>query len=619
MKKRIVSMCLVLVLLTSFLVLPAQAVTATQSEMLQVLAVLGVLGGDASGNLNLSNQVTRAEFSKMAVTASSFQDLGEETSGISPFSDVPYTHWAAGYITTARDAGWLTGYLDGTFRPNGTVTLAEAVTVVLKMLGYTDSDFTGTWPSGQMTLYRSLQLNTNISADANTPLTRLECAWLIYNCLGATTKSGSAYGPTMGCPLDATGKPDYLSLINEKLEGPYIVSEGSWESAIGFTPTTVYRNDVVSTASAIGQYDVLYACETISTVYAYSTRHTGTLDQITPNRSAPTAVVLSGVTYTLGTASASYAVSNLGTFQVGDTVTLLMGRDGTVAGIVSAEAMNQVLYGVVTGTGTDIYTNAQGGSYSSDYVDVLAVDGTQYRYATTKDLDTGDLVRITTSGGTITVEACSQNTTYAGTVNTSGTKLGNFSLSPDVEILDVYKTSGKTIPVQRLAGATLSSGDILYAATDAQGAITQLILDDYTGDVYAYGLILSADVVNQGVTAYSSYEFLIDGQKAQYVNPSKAFTNKTGPVQIGYEGTELVKLQPLSKVTATGLTQTALTAGGTTYTLSGNVQVYYKQNNAYQLSSLQAIDDLSQYTVTGYYDKTDREGGRIRILIAEAK
>ena len=103
------------------------------------------------------------------------------------------------------------------------------------------------------------------------------------------------------------------------------------------------------------------------------------------------------------------------------------------------------------------------------------------------------------------------------------------------------------------------------------------------------------------------------------MNPSKAFTNKTGPVQIGYEGTELVKLQPLSKVTATGLTQTALTAGGTTYTLSGNVQVYYKQNNAYQLSSLQAIDDLSQYTVTGYYDKTDREGGRIRILIAEAK
>ncbi len=258
MKKRIASLLLAAALCCGLFALPAQAVAATQSEMLQVLAVLGVMNGDKQGNLNLTSPVTRAEFAKMAVTASSFKDLGTETTGVSPFSDVPHSHWAAGYITTARNAGWLSGYLDGTFRPSGQVTLAEALTVVLKMLGYTDADFTGTWPSGQMTLYRSLQLDANISASAATPLTRLECAWLLYNALGATTKAGAQYGPSMGCPLDAGGKPDYLALINSKLQGPYVVTDGSWSSAIGFTPKTVYRNDAASSSSQIERYDVLY-------------------------------------------------------------------------------------------------------------------------------------------------------------------------------------------------------------------------------------------------------------------------------------------------------------------------------------------------------------------------
>ncbi len=540
MKKRIASLLLAAALCCGLFALPAQAVAATQSEMLQVLAVLGVMNGDKQGNLNLTSPVTRAEFAKMAVTASSFKDLGTETTGVSPFSDVPHSHWAAGYITTARNAGWLSGYLDGTFRPSGQVTLAEALTVVLKMLGYTDADFTGTWPSGQMTLYRSLQLDANISASAATPLTRLECAWLLYNALGATTKAGAQYGPSMGCPLDAGGKPDYLALINSKLQGPYVVTDGSWSSAIGFTPKTVYRNDAASSSSQIERYDVLYYYKTTSTVYAYSTRHTGTIDSILPNRAAPTSVVLSGVSYTLGTAAASYSVSSLGEYQVGDTVTLLMGRDGTVAAVVKASDINETLYGVVTATGTDIYTNASGGSYSSKYVQVLAIDGVSYRYTTSRDFREGEVVCVSSANGTVSIQACSKNSSYSGTVNAAGTQLGSYALSPDLQILDVYKSSGKSIAVQRLCGATLNASNILYAGVNARGQIEQLLLDNFTGDIHTMDLFsFCSTVISNDAASASSYDVLIDGSETTLGSTTKAFTEFTGPAQFSFDAAEL--------------------------------------------------------------------------------
>ena len=56
---------------------------------------------------------------------------------VSPYPDVPASHWAAPYVEAAVAAGYVTGYLDGTFRPGNTITLAEGVTMALRLLGYT--------------------------------------------------------------------------------------------------------------------------------------------------------------------------------------------------------------------------------------------------------------------------------------------------------------------------------------------------------------------------------------------------------------------------------------------------------------------------------------------------
>lgn len=124
----------------------------------QVVRAAGIMVGDASGNMNLDKTVTRAEYAKMLVAASTYKDKVSGVSNSSPFSDVPYTHWAAGYIKTAVAQGWLTGYLDGSYKPDNTVTLEEAATGALKLLGYTTEDFSGllsVWPACAVRVARS--------------------------------------------------------------------------------------------------------------------------------------------------------------------------------------------------------------------------------------------------------------------------------------------------------------------------------------------------------------------------------------------------------------------------------------------------------------------------------
>jgi hypothetical protein len=99
----------------------------------------------------------------MLVMASSYKDLVQTTSYSSPYKDVPAKNWAAPYIRLAVSNGLMSGYSDGTFRPNNTVTLEQAVNSVLLLLGYTQSDFTGAFPYAQMNVYVNNGLSQNIS------------------------------------------------------------------------------------------------------------------------------------------------------------------------------------------------------------------------------------------------------------------------------------------------------------------------------------------------------------------------------------------------------------------------------------------------------------------------
>ena len=59
----------------------------------------------------------------------------ELTPGTRTFKDVPVSYWAYDYIMAATGYGWISGYSNGTFNPNGTVTRAQVTTIVNHMLG----------------------------------------------------------------------------------------------------------------------------------------------------------------------------------------------------------------------------------------------------------------------------------------------------------------------------------------------------------------------------------------------------------------------------------------------------------------------------------------------------
>ena len=88
----------------------------------------GIITGYSDGSFRPDAPVTRAEF---AAIASRFEKLPE---GSKSFTDVPDTYWAARYINFAATRGWVTGYSDGTFKPENPITRAEVAAVTCRLL-----------------------------------------------------------------------------------------------------------------------------------------------------------------------------------------------------------------------------------------------------------------------------------------------------------------------------------------------------------------------------------------------------------------------------------------------------------------------------------------------------
>ncbi|MBQ4505604.1 MAG: S-layer homology domain-containing protein, partial [Firmicutes bacterium] len=89
----------------------------------------GILSGYTDGTFRPNQEITRAEF---ATIATKFEEL--TVGGDHKFSDVPETSWAYTFINFAAERGYVSGYSDGTFRPGKSITREEVATVLCKVL-----------------------------------------------------------------------------------------------------------------------------------------------------------------------------------------------------------------------------------------------------------------------------------------------------------------------------------------------------------------------------------------------------------------------------------------------------------------------------------------------------
>ena len=625
MKQRLLSglLCAVLALgLLPGLAPAAQAAAPAEEDAAQVLAALDIMVGDASGSLNLDASVTRAEFTKMAVAASTSRDAVGDTVAVKPYPDVPQTHWAAPYIKAAVDLGLVQGDLHGNFNPGRTITLAEGVTIVLRLLGYEDADFTGVWPSGQMAQYRALDLDEGVTAGQDSAMKRRDALYLFYNLMITKNKEGTYYlnvlEPTLNL-VNTAGELDRVALINSAMEGPVVASSG-WQSQVGFdtASATVYRNGGESTLSAVQNQDVVYWSESMHTIWAYSNKVTGIYESAAPSASNPTSVTVAGKSYDIETTEAAYQLSDLGGYQVGDSVTLLLGRNGGVAAVGEASLAQDLVYGVVLSVENTTYEDSDGNSYNTRTATIFGTDGNTYRYPVeSRSLEAGALVRVTNSEDGVEIRGLS-STKLTGRVSSDGKTLGRYTLASDVQIIDTYETC---TPIQvypsRLAGANLTGSTIRFYALNAQGEISHMILEDATGDLHQYGIITGVSEVSAGLVTNSAYTYDVGGVKQVFTSDTTIYNLKSDPCQVKMESdTTVERLYNLTEVEVDSINgNTIVDAQNHSYTLSDSVAVYVYENNEYQLTSLERVSG-GDYRLTAWYDKPENAGGRIRVILA---
>lgn len=247
--KKLSSILMAAVLMLT-LTLPALAATPSFSDVtdpelstqVDSLRMLGVVAGDGGGTFRPNSTLTRAEFCVMAVNAMGNANQVALYSTRTIFPDVRSDHWARGFVNLAAagETKIIAGTDKGMFEPDSPITYGQAVTILIRILGYTDEDTGMLWPDGFIALSEKIGLSDGLSGlDGNANITRAQAARLFCNLLGTAQKEGGTYATKLGrlennvviLALDVTGL--------DGSEGAIRTSSGTYSTANGISPQSI--------------------------------------------------------------------------------------------------------------------------------------------------------------------------------------------------------------------------------------------------------------------------------------------------------------------------------------------------------------------------------------------
>lgn len=194
------------------------------SEAIYTLADMGVITGYTDGTFKPDNSVTRAEFTALITRILGLGNVADASS--SPFTDVSASHWAVGNIKLAYDLGIINGFGNGIFKPDDKVTYEQCVKMIVAALGYTQlATDKGGYPTGYLAIAASNRiLEKTDSIDGKTPAPRGIVAQLLYNSLEVNIAEIETDGTVI---TNKTLLKDRLSLT--KVSG---IIDGVYETAL---------------------------------------------------------------------------------------------------------------------------------------------------------------------------------------------------------------------------------------------------------------------------------------------------------------------------------------------------------------------------------------------------
>jgi len=632
------------------------------------------VNGYSDGLYHPNDTLTRAQFSKLAVLAENHGDQLSQSAYRSLFSDVGSNYWAHSYVNLAYTEGLVNGYGNGTFGPNDPVTVAQAVTIILRMLGYTSDDVGPFWPEDYMAKASDLGLLDGISKSSGESLTRGEAALLFCAMLNSDTSAGGEYldsyassvvkdavvvdndaeadDGTLGTALVyAGGGLTYYEQSLTVASGLVGTARGTLlldksGKVIGFVPdddktVTITVSEAAAdelTSSAGKSYDISGTAAAIlednDTTYSTAWYDLVAGDQVTLFYASAGDVVLvvrcstekyDGTMLTGLYESASPSTSNPSSISI-----LGISLDTTTSAAKTLKASFSV------GDRITVVLNASGeiasvySATSKSTVNIGVLGSGKVTLAcglvATGDIDTdaeiGTLVSVSnTNLGKLAASSVSSST--ADKLYISSEKLGSASLAENVTIYEhVGNAPASKIDLSDILTATVSADKIDYYHTNSSGKVDILLLDDVTGNQYTYGMLKVGSVSGGDVDESTDYTLTTvavensDGT-TDTCTTVKDLTDVPGGIAIMNDG-ELAGIATLSKVTGIGHSDfdgsDSVTVSGYTVPIATDVQVYNDVTNTW-VSLEEALAFSDSFTV--YYDRTLTTGAQVRVIIAK--
>lgn len=202
--------CILCALLTAFLAVGTAAFSdiddATTETAVATLESLGIVTGTSATKYSPDLTLTRAQICTMMIRTLGMETAVSSYTTQNLFNDVKNTMWHAGYVNLAYREGIINGYGNGKFGPDDEVTYGQFVTILLRLLGYTENDIGKLWPADYIVFAEDLGLDENITLSANDKVDRGDAAILLYNTLTAKAKGANTeyYHSVGGCASKVT-------------------------------------------------------------------------------------------------------------------------------------------------------------------------------------------------------------------------------------------------------------------------------------------------------------------------------------------------------------------------------------------------------------------------------
>lgn len=787
--KRLLALLLACAAIAGMLVFPSSAGAAATTtftdiydtnvaQAAETLRLLGIVSGTGGTSFSPDRALTRAEFCKLAVELMGNGDKVASQMNRTVFQDVPSTHWARGYIAVATQGtttgsgdtavttpGIIRGDAYGNFNPDRAITYGEAVTILVRILGYGDSDVGMVWPDGYLAKADELEITEGLNLTANDTITRGQAALMMENLLFTNSKEGKEYLTTLGCTItdetilfdvaatapdgssgikvaqDKVYKTDHAPFSDDlvgrraklvldkdekvvdiqtstsgtqkvitiqsldydamKISGGSSISieepkdtvvwkdgkETTYEelylsgmaagtqallqysaageleyiflrsSAKSDSTTrvvknkpnysddlayTVYKNGILAKGSDIRQYDVTTFDEASNVMYVSDARITGIYENVYPNRETPATITVMGHEFPV----LSSAASDLSSFKIGDTITLLLSYNGQVAGAVEPSVAKSTAVGTVKSvdkdSGTTVVTSINMTDASGK---PLELSGTTSYTGSRADDMVGQLVTVSSaSKGRLSLSKLTGKGSDAP-LNVDEKRMNTVKLSDNVKLYEQVGRSTLTeIELEDITRTTVPAEQITYVHKDYVGNADIVVFNDVTGDRYEYGFFKVTTEGGQtdtegNTTQRMDYVSIINaltpnGSSNLLMNNGESLrNNKAGGIVTGPARTDgkvtlggFVELQSVDvKSSAFDVDAMTVTTNSMVIPISDRVMCYNEttkewfsvgegKNDEDYVKALNLARAFSE-NVTIYYDKTPDQGGKVRLVV----